>query len=940
MENSELEPLASEINTRSGAKAGRGVWSLRSVAGKSSSTVWSQGAKEKESDRSKRFYSLLAEARNANEERRFVQGLGAFREAATLSRTDTELKSAAFDCALKEVKSLTAEHWRVAASYLNEAAQLDPARAIPDALHAAIQQAEREESIANTLAEIKPGGDAEQAYSRLTRALLRYPGDLLLEGHLPAVCASVVERRGLEERQRRVAIMMGLSRDLDQCVELSDVDRIDKLSQSALGPYQADAEIHSVYEGIRLKAGACHKASTALNGGQIASCLQVCSQVLYAEPEQRYLVGVRQKAREFKFSDEAVAVEQAKELLAKGPLAEALELTRHALIQFDGSTALPSIEAAISEKEATVRGLLEGGEASLLSGSFETAGIAFQQARRLLPLDPELSQHLATLLHSHARSLIDQDWRAFSSLLDLEQSLQLERPLPPDLAAVLQKRKQHAENARLQAEAIHKTAERGLQAEVLRDSGAVPAKPPVHAKPVHGKLKESPSKPSASHSSDPETAAIQAEVVRISRHRAARHLFDGILLDKTTIGVLGGVAATLLCAALLAWHDHQSRAMRPQHTLTLSSIASVKIAPETPVSRDIAPPGEPNRSLATLEIRGAEPGTEVRVDNVLLGAAVSGSSLSRELSSGDHVVELSREGYTPRRMALHFAPGEVALLTGSHVQLQSTDAALLSAERRDWSRASDDAKSGALADFLQKYPQGSHAAEAKQRLLELEWQSVDKSQPSALQAFLSEHPNNQYSSQAQDTLDALNRQVALQAEEADWRSLNRNNKSSLSAFLAKYPAGAHSAMANSLMANLDRRTEIASADVPRREEHKLAVVPPTPADLTVVAERAAVLDVIGRFAEAWNAKDYRSIVEIEPDLNRRTLKAQLSPVKAVSMRISPVAPPQISGTEATVVCRRQADETFVDGSLKQNPESIVTYVLSKRNGSWGISAIR
>ena len=246
----------------------------------------------------------------------------------------------------------------------------------------------------------------------------------------------------------------------------------------------------------------------------------------------------------------------------------------------------------------------------------------------------------------------------------------------------------------------------------------------------------------------------------------------------------------------------------------------------------------------------------------------------------------------------------------------------------------------AFADFLQKYPESSHAAEAKKRVQELQWQSVDKTQPSALQAFLSEHPNSQYTPQAQEALDALNKQMALQAEEADWRNLNRTNKSSLSAFLAKYPGGTHSAMANSLMANLDRRVEIASADVPRREEHRLAVVPATPADLTVVAEREAVLGVIGRFAEAWNAKDYRSIVEIEPDLNRRTLKAQLSPVKAVNMRISPVSPPQISGTEATVVCRRQADETFVDGSLKQNPESIVTYVLSKRNGAWGISAIR
>ncbi len=858
-----------------------------------------------------------------------MQALGAFREAATLSRTDNQLKNAAVECALKEAKALTADHWRAAAAYLWEASQLDPARLIPDALSAGIRQAEREESIANAVAEIKPGGDAEQAYSRITRALIRYPGDPLLEGHLAAVCASAVEKRGPEERQRRLAIMTSFSDSLGQCAGLTDVERIEKLSQSALGPYRMDAEVRSLYETIRLHSEACRKAGSALSAGQIADCLQVCSQVLHDDAaNQRYLVSVRQKAREFPFSEEGAAVAQANQLLEKGPLAEAQELTRHALRQFDGSSALLAIDAAISAKEATVRGLLEGGEASLLAGSLETAGIAFQQARRLLPLDPELSHYLATLLHSHARTQIDQDWRAFAALLELEQSLQLERPLPADLAAVLQKRKQHAETVRLQAEAIHKTAERGLQPEVLRESGAAPSKPPEQAKPVPGKLKES--------------VAIQAEVVRISRRPSARRLLDSLWFDKTTLGVLGGVAAIVLCATFLAWHEHHSRAQKREQAAALASMAAGKAAPETPASRESAPPVEQNRALATLEIRGAEPGTEVKVDNVLLGAAVSGSSLTRELSSGDHVVELSREGYNPRRMALHFAPGEVALLTGSHVQLQSTDAALLSAERRDWGRVSEDPQPAGFADFLQKYPQSSYAAEAKQRVQELEWQSVDKTQPSALQAFLTDHPGNQYSAQAREALAELNRQVALQAEEADWRNLNRNNKSALSAFLARYPAGAHSNAASGLLANLDRQSNaqaIASADVPRREEHKLPVVPPAPADPTL-AERAAVLDVIGRFADAWNAKDYRSIVEIEPDLNRRILKAQLSPVKAVNMRISPVSPPQISGAEATVVCRRQADETFVDGSQRQNPESIVTYVLSKRNGAWGISAIR
>jgi ketosteroid isomerase-like protein len=102
------------------------------------------------------------------------------------------------------------------------------------------------------------------------------------------------------------------------------------------------------------------------------------------------------------------------------------------------------------------------------------------------------------------------------------------------------------------------------------------------------------------------------------------------------------------------------------------------------------------------------------------------------------------------------------------------------------------------------------------------------------------------------------------------------------------------------------------------------------------AESAAVLDVLNRFAAAWNAKDFKQIASIQHDLDIRQLKTQLAPVKSVVMKISPVMEPQIDGKQATVVCRRQASETFSDGSTRQNPASIVTYVLTKQGAVWSI----
>jgi tetratricopeptide (TPR) repeat protein len=128
-------------------------------------------------------------------------------------------------------------------------------------------------------------------------------------------------------------------------------------------------------------------------------------------------------------------------------------------------------------------------------------------------------------------------------------------------------------------------------------------------------------------------------------------------------------------------------------------------------------------------------------------------------------------------------------------------------------------------------------------------------------------------------------------------------------------------------ANLERRPSLALP-----ESHKALHVP----SAQELADSAAVLAVLQRFATAWSAKDLKAITGIESDLDKRALKTQLAAVKLLSMKISPVMPPQIDGAQATVVCRRQASETFSDGSARQNPPALVTYVLAKREGVWRI----
>jgi hypothetical protein len=102
----------------------------------------------------------------------------------------------------------------------------------------------------------------------------------------------------------------------------------------------------------------------------------------------------------------------------------------------------------------------------------------------------------------------------------------------------------------------------------------------------------------------------------------------------------------------------------------------------------------------------------------------------------------------------------------------------------------------------------------------------------------------------------------------------------------------------------------------------------------------AVTVMLQRYVNAWNTKDVESITALHRNLDRRTVKAQLAPVTAIRMTITPASAAQIDGERATVVCRRQVDEVFSDGTEKQSPELLVTFTLSKRGGQWSIDGAR
>ncbi len=349
---------------------------------------------------------------------------------------------------------------------------------------------------------------------------------------------------------------------------------------------------------------------------------------------------------------------------------------------------------------------------------------------------------------------------------------------------------------------------------------------------------------------------------------------------------------------------------------------------------------------AILDIHGAQPNTSVKVDGVLLGRSSQRGNLSREVPPGDHTIELSRNGFVTKTLTRKLAPGEDLMLSDRDVQLDSTDALTLSAAN------AKHAETGTSARAAAPMPKPE----------DLQWQNTDKTNPEALRAFVAKYPNSSYAAEAKKQMDG----VLLAREDSDWNNVDHNSPAALQDFLRRHPDGRHAASATSTLADLEQKAhatqsqrseELAWRKVNQRDEASLeSYLRDFPdshfrnqaeVDLANIrlghssaTESAAVLTVISRLANAWSAKDLDSILAIQKNLNKREVKAELSHVKELAMRISPASPPQIDGAQAVVLCRRQASQTFSDGTRKQIPESIVSYVLAKHDGNWTIEGTK
>jgi hypothetical protein len=346
-------------------------------------------------------------------------------------------------------------------------------------------------------------------------------------------------------------------------------------------------------------------------------------------------------------------------LLDKGPLADAEELCKKETEQFPESNGLRKLASEIRKKEAAVRQLLETGDEALGQRNLEAAAKFFTEACQRLPLDGELADYIVDILHQHTQAVIGSDWEAADASLALATHIRPRALASAFLAQALEERKQQAEAAvpasRGELILLPKhppTVSRSRAA--ARAFAILAAFVAIALIPWNTVLPRfvhliSPSKVSTNGALRIRTNVPDAEIF-INGRKYVQHTGDTPL------------------EILLPPNTYQVRAANPAYIDHGPVTVTVTRGGETALDLQLDP------KPALLRIQGAEAGTEVKVDGVLVGSVAPGAELTGQLSPGLHAIELSRAGYLPRKIVLQLRPGKETLLSGSEVVLHSTDA--------------------------------------------------------------------------------------------------------------------------------------------------------------------------------------------------------------------------------------------------------------------------
>ena len=299
----------------------------------------------------------------------------------------------------------------------------------------------------------------------------------------------------------------------------------------------------------------------------------------------------------------------------------------------------------------------------------------------------------------------------------------------------------------------------------------------------------------------------------------------------------------------------------------------------------------------------------MKVDGGLVGDTDGSGGLQCDVPPGTHIVELSKDEYSPVALKQQFRVGKTVRLGRERV---------------------------AMVKVAMPAPPPSDPKQIDSQ----EWAQIASSvNPDDFDAFIRTHPSSAHLEQARTRAADLRQQMrnraaqqAQQAEQTAWDKVDQNSREQLQDYLSRFSSGAHAQQGRARIAELDRQAADALAAQRLKEQRDQEQ-----------ARRNADLQAIGKlladFEAAYNRKDLATMQRLWTGIQADTYRKLFKDAKDLKFELQLMGQPEVNGNSGTARCRRTLNFHPQTGAMQVSTDR-VTLHLSKDGSGWLIRSIQ
>jgi predicted CopG family antitoxin len=285
---------------------------------------------------------------------------------------------------------------------------------------------------------------------------------------------------------------------------------------------------------------------------------------------------------------------------------------------------------------------------------------------------------------------------------------------------------------------------------------------------------------------------------------------------------------------------------------------------------------------AALALRDALPGTQISIDGTGVGQAGGDGGFSWPVAAGMHTIGLAKAGYLPKQIPKKFDPGQQLSIGAPDTVLPEDPAAVEQAQRK---------------------------AE------ESVWGAVKQNDRASVQAYLDRYPNGRFAAEAKKSITALDEQAKLAEQQKLTEQKSKEDE----------------------LRRANEEKKAKAADVLAQQQKDALALQKLNAEKQ---EKQDILDVLRRYADAFSRRDPDAVKAVFPSMSNakfKPIRDELKRVRKYEMVLN-AGDPQVSGNQATVRCRPSVTITDEFGKLQKPPQQMMTFHLEKAGDKWEITS--